>query len=205
MKRILSPLLWPLLWMAVMFVFSTDFGSMENTRSFLFPIARFLFPSVTPRELQSFLYLLRKSAHLTEYAILAILWFFVISKKGRRNSWKPALIALGISCFYAGLDEIHHAFLASRTGSLIDVGIDSLGAIIGLTLWRGSRTLEFSPSMRIKLKYFGWWFAWGIFSSIMLLTITRGGPLSFAQMLLAMLAVGILAGLAGVSTYVWRR
>jgi len=203
MKRAIPPLFWPPLWMVVIFICSTDLGSMENTRGFLVSLLRWGLPGATPTALRACLLFIRKSAHLMEYAILSALWFFALSKSASRSAWRSAGLALGISCLYAGLDEVHHALLASRTGSFVDVGIDSFGAFAGLTFWKGRGPL--SSEARIKLKYFGWWFAWGIFSSIMLLTITRGASLSVVQMLLVMLGIGTIAGLAGVASYVRRR
>ena len=70
---------------------------------------------------------LRKGAHLTEYAVLALL----LVRALRREA--PAL-ALGI--LYAASDEFHQSFVRGRHASPIDVGIDSVGLLIGLLAWR---------------------------------------------------------------------
>jgi len=121
---------WAILWMGLIFFFSTDIGSFSNTFSYLEPILRFLFPQMTPHTMLLVHLLIRKLAHVTEYAILSYLWFGAF-RQGRRN-WSPrwALWALGLSISYALLDEYHQAFVLSRTASLIDVGIDSMGALI---------------------------------------------------------------------------
>jgi VanZ family protein len=72
-------------------------------------------------------YVLRKCAHLTEYAILAVL----LVRAAGSYAWAFAL-AVG----YAGTDEFHQTFVRGRHGSPVDVGIDAVGALIGLTLWR---------------------------------------------------------------------
>jgi VanZ family protein len=73
---------------------------------------------------------LRKGAHMTEFAILAVL---LVRALGREA---PAL-ALGI--VYAASDELHQAFVRGRHASPVDVAIDSVGLLIGLLAWRRAR------------------------------------------------------------------
>ena len=71
--------------------------------------------------------LLRKAAHMTEYAVLAVL---LVRALGREA---PAL-ALGV--LYAASDEVHQAFVRGRHASPVDVAIDTVGLLIGLLAWR---------------------------------------------------------------------
>jgi VanZ family protein len=71
--------------------------------------------------------LLRKAAHMTEYAVLAVL---LVRALGREA---PALV-LGV--LYAASDEVHQAFVRGRHASPVDVAIDTVGLLIGLLLWR---------------------------------------------------------------------
>ena len=71
--------------------------------------------------------ILRKGAHMTEYAVLALL---LVRALGREA---PAL-ALGV--LYAASDEFHQTFVRGRHGSPIDVGIDAIGISLGLMAWR---------------------------------------------------------------------
>jgi len=71
--------------------------------------------------------ILRKCAHMTEYAILALLLVRAIGREA------PAL-ALGI--LYAASDELHQSFVRGRHASPIDVAIDTVGLLIGLLVWR---------------------------------------------------------------------
>ncbi len=195
----------PVAWMGLMFVFSTDFGSMHNTRSFFDPLIQFLVPGISKEGLQTIQLVIRKSAHVFEYAMLSALWCFALEageERGRRAS--PVFLALLISVVYAGLDELHQAFVDSRTGSVLDVGIDSIGAALGLLFFKGVKACQRSSEAKIKLKYFGWWFAWGGFSTIMVLIVSKGGTLVFWQMLLFPLIVGFAAGIGGVAYYVRR-
>ena len=70
---------------------------------------------------------LRKCAHITEYAVLAVLLVRAVDREG------PAL-ALGI--LYAASDELHQAFVRGRHASPIDIAIDTVGLLIGLLVWR---------------------------------------------------------------------
>jgi VanZ family protein len=68
---------------------------------------------------------LRKCAHVTEYAILGFLLLRAIGRE------LPALL-VGIA--YAATDEFHQHFVAGRHGSPVDVLIDTVGLLIGTVL-----------------------------------------------------------------------
>jgi VanZ family protein len=77
--------------------------------------------------------ILRKGAHMTEYAILAaLLW------RALRNE----LAALGLALLYAGSDELHQGFVGGRHGSPVDVAIDGIGAALGLVVLLHARGLR---------------------------------------------------------------
>ena len=69
--------------------------------------------------------ILRKGAHMTEYAILGLLLLRALGRE------LPAF-ALGIA--YAITDEIHQHFVRGRHASPIDVLIDTAGLAIGIFL-----------------------------------------------------------------------
>jgi VanZ family protein len=71
--------------------------------------------------------LLRKLAHMTEYAILALLLVRATGSYAR---------AFALTVAYATTDEVHQLFVRGRHGSPIDVAIDAVGALIGLGLLR---------------------------------------------------------------------
>lgn len=78
-------------------------------------------------------YYVRKAAHMTEYFLLAIAISFPLYVYGVRGIW--LMILAGIVCVgFAGLDEYHQSFVDSRTPAVKDVGIDSIGAFIGILL-----------------------------------------------------------------------
>jgi VanZ family protein len=69
---------------------------------------------------------LRKCAHVTEYAVLGALLYRAFGREA------PALAA-GIA--YAATDEVHQHFVRGRHASPVDVGIDAVGVALGMLLW----------------------------------------------------------------------
>ena len=68
---------------------------------------------------------LRKLAHLAEYAVLGALLYRALRRE-------PAAIALG--SLYAVTDEVHQAFVSGRHGSPLDWLIDTIGVVAGVLL-----------------------------------------------------------------------
>jgi VanZ family protein len=68
---------------------------------------------------------LRKLAHLAEYAILGGLIL-----RAARNA--PAAVLLASA--YAATDEVHQAFVTGRHGSPLDWLVDTAGAVLGVAL-----------------------------------------------------------------------
>jgi VanZ family protein len=78
---------------------------------------------------------LRKAAHMTEFAILAVLLARAI---GNQAAAFVAAVA------YAVTDELHQTFVAGRAGKPLDVLIDAVGALLGLLVWRRLRSGRWS-------------------------------------------------------------
>jgi len=131
----------PVAWMGViLWLGSGDFSATE-TSSILDPLLSWLFPLATPAEIAAGHRLLRKAAHLTVYAILALLWYHGLAHGTRIGAGRCALIALAVSVAWAGIDETWQALVPSRTGTVRDVAIDAAGASMALGFrhfgWRG--------------------------------------------------------------------
>jgi VanZ family protein len=89
-------------------------------------------------------YVLRKGAHMTEFAILAVLLM---------RATASYLWAFPLAVAYAATDEVHQTFVRGRHGSPLDVAIDAVGALIGLAVWRSKLeawSTEKSPTASSK-------------------------------------------------------
>ena len=80
--------------------------------------------------------ILRKVIHATVYFVLA---FFIMILINIIFDYKHYIlgfiITLLICIIFASSDEIHQLFVAGRTGQLVDVVIDSIGALIGILFY----------------------------------------------------------------------
>lgn len=80
-------------------------------------------------------YYVRKTAHVTEYFVLAVTVAFPLYVYGVRGIW--LVLLAGVFCVsFAGLDEYHQSFVAGRGPSVRDVAIDSIGVLPGILLVR---------------------------------------------------------------------
>ena len=76
-----------------------------------------------------------KSGHLMEYAVLAWLWFFGLTRWSKEIPWRMQKIAIvsGLICLiFAISDEVHQSMTLFRSGQPTDVALDVLGASIML-------------------------------------------------------------------------
>lgn len=81
-------------------------------------------------------FIIRKTAHFLEYAVLCILYFRGLKNTTKISLKKAVILAFLMAVFYAITDEYHQTKVNGRTGRLFDIGIDSLGAFFGLILAR---------------------------------------------------------------------
>ncbi len=91
----------------------------------------------SPQEMQNLQDILelviRKAAHMTEYAILFLLSYLAMVKISMSQSrFYNRSIAVLISLLYACSDEMHQLLVPGRSGRMIDVGIDMAGVLIVL-------------------------------------------------------------------------
>ena len=144
----------PLLWMAVMYGLSTDTFAAEYTGGVLWHVLHGLAPQVPSAHYPLLHFLIRKAAHLTEYAILAGLLLRALRAQAAAPwHWRWALGSFGLVAFYAGLDEYHQTLTQSRTGSVADSVLDMAGGLLALTLlWRrGRRAATAHPHRPLSL------------------------------------------------------
>jgi VanZ family protein len=70
--------------------------------------------------------ILRKGAHLTEYAVLGALLYRALGREA---------LALAVGIAYAATDELHQHFVRGRHASPVDVAIDAVGLAAGMLVW----------------------------------------------------------------------
>jgi len=108
--RIASLLLPPLVVMAVIFLLSAQPGLSSHTQ---------------------FDFVLRKLAHITEYAVLTLCWWRALRGLGAtRDNRSAVIVAVLIALAYSVTDEFHQTFVKDRHGTPVDVLIDSIGIAI---------------------------------------------------------------------------
>jgi len=131
-----------IVWMALIFLGSTDMLSAEHTSRFLVPFLRWLDPQISFAMLNAIQFGIRKLAHLTEYAILAMLLWRAL-RGGTRWQMRISILLLlaALTCaIFAATDEFHQSFVPSRTSSPVDAMIDICGAFLGLAVcWMFAR------------------------------------------------------------------
>jgi hypothetical protein len=81
----------------------------------------------------------RKIVHAATYALLCLLWWRAL--RTVMGAGPAILAALLISVGYAVTDEYHQSFVEGRNGTVVDVVIDSLGAVAA-ALWLRRRHIS---------------------------------------------------------------
>jgi VanZ like protein len=76
---------------------------------------------------------LRKAAHVVEYAVLGALLFRALSSAGQplRNG-SAVTWAWTLGAAYAASDELHQHFVPGRQASPLDLAIDAVGVAVGV-------------------------------------------------------------------------
>ena len=131
-----------LIWLGVIFIGSSDMMSAEHTSRIIAPLLRWLRPDISPETIATVQFYVRKAAHLTEYAILAMLLGRAMARGVGKWSGAIAVFVVIAAGVVAAADEYHQSFVQSRTSSPGDVLIDICGAIVGLPLFQWLRNLR---------------------------------------------------------------
>lgn len=129
------------LWMGLIFYFSSDTGDISTRKSDGI-IIKFV-EMLKGRELNdkekvdAINYLVipvRKGAHLGIYLVLGVLIFSFLCEF-MSISYKSMLLAIGICFLYACSDEVHQLLVPGRSGQFYDVLLDTLGSSIGILIF----------------------------------------------------------------------
>jgi VanZ family protein len=139
-KRLVPLILW-LLWMGLIFHFSSKEWSGEHTASLLEALLAQWFPSLahklTQSQLEALNFAVRKLAHFTEYGILMLLGYWAFGRGWGHTPPSAWRYAIWTSIAYALLDELHQLAVPGRTANALDVVIDAAGALFVAWLIRG--------------------------------------------------------------------
>ena len=125
-----------IIWMGLIYYMSNQPASISSSQSggFINMLSNLPIIGNTIKELMKIgiaEFLIRKSAHMFLYFMLAILIYMVFKNI---NSIKVYIYSLTGCFIYACTDEIHQLFITGRSGEFKDVLVDTLGATIGLLL-----------------------------------------------------------------------
>ena len=130
-------------WMCFIFFASTNSFSAANTSRIIRPLLLWLFPRISEAAIDEVHFLVRKAAHFTEYALLALLAARAFQTSLRaslsRRWWLASFILVAV---VALSDEYHQSFVPSRTASIYDSLLDVTGGATALActaLWLSRR------------------------------------------------------------------
>ena len=114
-----------LLWMGIIFTLSSFEGAVVS-------------------QIHWIEFLIKKTIHMTEYAILWLFTFRALRHTTEFSLTKAGLIALLVAILYAATDEFHQTLVPTRFGTFRDVAIDATGAAIAFF---ATRNFSFSPKL----------------------------------------------------------
>lgn len=117
----------------MIYLLSTDVGSVSSTHTHLFRALSFFWPGVErlPPDSQSLIEtVIRKAAHVAIYTLFSTTLFGAFYSSGYPFRKALAGTLLVVVLFALG-DEFHQGFVKSRTSSLRDVGFDLAGGLLG--------------------------------------------------------------------------
>ena len=145
------------LWALFISWMSTEAGSPRHTSRFIGPFLRWLHPGIRDETVQQVQFVIRKTAHVTEYALLSVLLWRARRKAywGDPRPWRrnEALFAVLACVLFAVTDEWHQSFVPGREGRAADVVLDGAGACAGmLAVWGWYRCKERRQAQREQVR-----------------------------------------------------
>jgi VanZ family protein len=139
-------------WAGTISLLSTQVYGASVTGWLLSQLFLSLHIHLTPQTFATIHFLVRKVAHCTEYGIFGLLLYHSFDPR-HPERWNPrsAFGALVVAGLFSLADEYHQSFVPGRTASLVDCGIDTAGAFLGMVLLYRSRRLHASNSDKEKI------------------------------------------------------
>lgn len=138
-------LIFQMLFIFTMSSFGSDSSNAQSGQ--IIQVLRQVFPSLSSHtsgpDASVLTFIVRKTAHFTEYAILGVLFYFFYRQiLPQKNGLRLFVLAILSSFLYACTDEIHQLFVPGRSGQFTDVLVDTLGAFCGCLLLLAIRRLR---------------------------------------------------------------
>jgi VanZ family protein len=144
------------LWLSLIFAMSTDTGSAARTQPLVHSVLRKYLPSLaaqlTPSQLERVDFNIRKTSHVMEYLILALLAYRAIRADHPRFRSRHVVFTMLLGILYAASDEWHQSFIPSRWGVAADVVYDSFGVALGTILSQWREQLFHEKQNRLALR-----------------------------------------------------
>ena len=133
-----------LLWIIIIFSFSSQSGADSTiTSNSVTDIGIKLVENITNKEFSdkeieniqdNMRFIIRKSAHFTEYLILGLILINLLRKYYKLN-YKVIISAILLCMLVASCDEFYQLFIGGRTGKFSDVLIDTSGSSVGIIIY----------------------------------------------------------------------
>jgi VanZ family protein len=100
-----------------------------NTLAIIDPLVRWLRPSASPADILRIHNIARKFGH---FLIPGVAFALLVIRPLRRHP----LIALALCALFASVDEFFQTFIPGRSGSILDVILDTSGALFAYFVYR---------------------------------------------------------------------
>ena len=129
---------------AVICIESTDTFSAQNTSSFLRPILERWLGHIADASWDAYHHYLRKTGHFVGYGTVGFTflraWLHTLARRGPQPllTWRieASILSILSTAIVATGDEFHQTFIPSRTGTPVDVLLDTAGAsVLCLAVW----------------------------------------------------------------------
>ena len=122
-----------LLWMSLIFFLShQDKDESKRTSEIVLWLLNIVQIDIESLRESNFIFVMRKVAHLSVYFVLSLFSHRVFNLY--LSGTKLWVYIWSFCVIYASTDEFHQTFVLGRVGTIVDVGIDAIGAFLGICL-----------------------------------------------------------------------
>ena len=129
-----------IIWMVIVFCFSAQVGDessniSETTSKKIITLKN---EKISQEEMDGFIEIYQPIIRKLAHYILYIVGGFLIYNQQRtlKDNKNKTVNSTIIGILYAITDEIHQLFVPGRSGRILDIGIDSLGVITGIFIYK---------------------------------------------------------------------